>query len=579
MSASETFAYASTQAEIDAAAAESTDVIILGRLEGPYQNEDAREWERSVGYHLFSPTQISTFLECPRKWAWRRIAHVVTPQNASAFLGSRVHEVLEDYLREGKRPDFVKDRVVADIATSGLHFLPEPKTPGMVLEEEFRFQSPRTSFVYHGYKDVSLPPGVPVPALGFDGQAPIVIDHKSTKSIGKWAKSTDDLRIDAQSCLYGYDAMFRFGVPLVDLGWLYYQTEGPRRATPTTIRLTSRELAPVFDAVERVAEEAATALDKKLQPLDLPPNVSACGAYGGCPYKHLCTDLNKSSQILRRNLVSNTIADLRARVQGLAPAPTIITEKAPEAKTYLIERGEQKFVGKGSTLEEAKADAQKQADAASTPAPATPPADAPANVNPPESTIPPANVEAKTEEPKTKKPRASKKDKTTPAETKDPIGADAAMHTGIDEKKKNESVTGRMFPPGTEGVPPERVLSEADAGALLDTIERAAEEAAREGFTLYVDCLPIGRPAKCASRLIAKAQERMLVDGPRDVAGQPVPDYRLVDYGKGAPAFVSFVLDQIDGSFDLTLDTRSPEGAVLLEPLMAKAAFVVRGLR
>jgi len=48
---------------------------------------------------------------------------------------------------------------------------------------------------------------------------------------------------------------------------------------------------------------------------------------------------------------------------------------------------------------------------------------------------------------------------------------------------------------------------------------------------------------------------------------------------EGAPFFIAFVDEQVDGTFDLALDTRTPEGAVLLETLMAKAAFVVRGLR
>lgn len=528
------------------------------------------EWERPVGYHFFSPTQISEYLECERKWAWRRIAHIKVAPKPSAALGTRVHSVLEQYLRDGVRPDFVKDREAAEIASSGLHFLPEPKTPGMLLEREFRFQSPRTSFVYGGLKDVEIKPGVVLSNLEFDGAAPIVIDHKTTKSINDYAKSKDDLLFDAQSTLYAYDSMARFEIPVADLAWVYYQTKGAKRASPTTLRLESSHAARVFDAIEKVATEMATALDKQRTPLELVANTKACGAYGGCPYAHLCTDLSKSpASIIRKGLkhTMSTIADLRARVQSQA-APTPSTPApAPETpqpslfgdptKLPAVTEIPKALLGDGAT--------------ASVPDHA---------INPPESKLPPPMLA--TSEPAHKTPeeiaaegpqtttgrRRGRPRNTPPAAPADPKAADFhAAVTPPDVVASN----------GAEKASVSGVV-EAMSKEIEDTVKTIAV-AGRSGFTLYVDCMPIGRAAKTMASFIASAQERMLVDGPRDAAGQPVPDYRLVDYGKGVPAFVSFVLDQLDGRTDLVLDTRSPEGAVLLEPLMARASFVVRGIR
>lgn len=537
------------------------DVNVLARVgdEDEEKEEDEREWENATGYFLFSPTQITTYLECARKWAWDKIAKVPRTSSPSAALGTRVHKILELYLGEGLRPDFVKDRFAAEIASSGLHFLPEPKTPGMLLEQEFRFQSPRTSFIYHGFKDVSLPPGSPIPALAFDGQAPIVLDHKTTKSISKWGKTDDDLRVDPQSCLYGYDAMARYQVPFVDEAWIYYQTEGPRIASPTRIRLTSKEAAPVFDVIERVAEEAATALTKKLQPLDLAPNPRACGSYGGCPYERLCNlkqEAVGSSGKLRSRMsnTANALASLKARLN-----PTI-TEKAEEPKTYRIEKGDKTFIGTGKTVEEAKADAQAKAeldaklstDETVTLSPSEQELLAreagAVKINPPEGSAGP--VPAPVTEPAAapKKRTSSKKEKgeQLPLPTKDPVGADIHAHTDT----------------------PKPVIAELGPAQKAATV--------RTGFTLYADCLPIGRPAKSAALLIAKAQERYAVDAPEDLRAN---DYRFAEYGKGTPYFVKYVVDQVDGSFDIALDTRTPEGALLLEPLTAKAALVVRGIR
>ena len=473
-----------------------------------------------------------------------------------------MHSVLERYLREGIRPDFVTDREAAEIASSGLHLLPAPKTEGMQLERAFHFRSSRTKFVYGGYKDVEIRPGVPVETLEFDGSAPIVIDHKSTKSIDDYAKTKDDLEYDAQSVIYGIDSMFRFHRMSADLAWLYYQTKGPRRSHATTLRLHRAHAERVFDAVERVAEECADALTKNLQPLELPPNLAACKDYGGCPYRHLCTDLNKPSQIIRRKVgMSSVIANLRARVQGQTSPPPA----APPTDTKPDLFGDPTKLPAPTEIPAW----MKEGEAPATSMTADP-SNTPVAINPPESKLaPPPSTPVeppKEEEKKTKRVRRTSNG-TPPPPPPDPKGSDILAATGdVIESKGAVQATAS----GSVTMPPSVEKQE---------LEKTIEATTRAGFTLYVDCIPIGRAARVAASLFAKAQERMAVDGPRDAAGQPVPDYRLIDYGKGAPAFVSFVLDQVDGSFDIALDTRSPEGALVLEPLMSRASFVVRGFR
>ncbi len=95
------------------------------------------------------------------------------------------------------------------------------------------------------------------------------------------------------------------------------------------------------------------------------------------------------------------------------------------------------------------------------------------------------------------------------------------------------------------------------------------------GWTLYVNCTP-GKGADVfddANDLFALANAQILQD-------LGVPDYRMVDFGKGTGAFVACVNDlAADRTVDLLLDTASPEGALCLAGLTARATRVVRGSR
>lgn len=104
----------------------------------------------------------------------------------------------------------------------------------------------------------------------------------------------------------------------------------------------------------------------------------------------------------------------------------------------------------------------------------------------------------------------------------------------------------------------------------------AAKPKAPEGYTLFVDCAPVTDNADVvdATSFFAKAKEKITTE-------LGVSDYRLVDYGKGQGAFVAavgFFVDQEKVS-GIILDSRTPEGLLVLSDLTSKAANVVRGYR
>lgn len=517
------------------------------------------EWADYEGAHLFSPTGIDEFSACQRKWAFKKIEKVRVPQNASAFLGSSTHSLLEKFVDEGRRLDFVSDGEAAHVASSAMHLVEAFRAiriamPSSIsLEREFRFRSEKTGFIYHGIKDVEVEPGVPITALQVAGDAPVVSDYKTTSNIDEYAKQPGDLLWDVQSNVYAIDAMARWRKDVADLRWIYMQTKKTRKSFVSAVRITSEQSAVVFEAIEGTAAQMSRALDDGKRPLELAPNTNACSAFGGCPYGpqglNLC---NLTSSQKARARVSNTsslIADLRKRVQG-AQAPAV-EEKKEEQKPAVMGCADTDVPP--ATEIPACLTQETPAAAASS---------SPVRINPPEGDLPPPPaMQAAPATSADEKPKTTRTRRTTKKDTPDPKGADAAMHTGIDVAQSN----------GSDKAQASGVV-ESMQKELEDTIKATTVDTAA-GFTLYVDCLPLGRAPRTFSTFIEKAQTKILET-------QGVGDYRLIDFGKGAPLFIGFVAQEIAGfQGELFLDTRTPEGAVLLETVSGMAANVVRGIR
>lgn len=484
-----------------------------------------------------SPTNVSTWDECKRKWGFRYIARIYGPAGKGAELGTDAHDQLENYLRHAKPLDFTHPS--GAILQVGLHLFPEPKTRGMTAETEFRFTSPHTGFKYMGKRDVLLAPGIPQPQLGFDGSAAIVEDLKTTKSIADYAKDSLVLRHDPQAVMYALDAMTLFHTNVADLAWIYVQTQGARRAHPVTLRMHDYEAREVFEAIESEVRKMHVVLadaPERDGPRDvavkfindvLPPNESACRNFGGCPHQSICNRSQAKKVHARMGLLSKPAAS--TSVAATAPATTATTApSSPPAPNVM-----------GCSDRDVPAATQIPAALL-----ADPKGDEPVDINPPEQHIPVTRTDA---------PKDS---------------APAPVSTTTEERPKRHRRTKAEM----------EAARAADASAAQPTLPGVAVPPecmpARDGWTLFVDCMP----TKGADRVSYAADVMYLAhEKVEEIAG--VPDYRLIDFGKGAAHFVAAFADVFDGSRDLVLDTRTPEGAVLLESLSARAAFVVRGLR
>jgi len=512
-----------------------------------------------------SASQVQTFSDCQRKWAWRYVAGVEEPPNASAELGRNVHGVLEQYLNGGEI-DFTTE--IGYIAASGLEHLPKPGTPGLLVEQEFHFIGP-SGHSYLGYKDLELPGAV--------------YDHKTTSNL-RWQKTEDELRKDIQATLYAVDYFRKHPEESdVELRWVYYQTKNTKKSAITKIRVNQEEAWSRFLDIEKTAEQMALASTQ--EPLDLPANVNHCSAYGGCPHQGRCNlspfdkmrsyveqsrfqsnraavlapangeyQVNKLTSLLKNKANGATAPAAAAAAGGQVPSlafqpggahhgvlptpPATPPAAAPAA-------GGNKLLAK---MRSGGAPAAQVAPAAAPVAPAAAPV---APVAPVAATAPvaPSSPSAAINPPEYQPPPTA-----APALTAEAAGRELA-----ESLQQGESAGGAQAEKRGRGRPTKAVVP---ATGLVPKIK-----------TLYINCGPVGATVVDASQLIVLAKQRILTE-------VGLADYRFAEYGQGPGMLAIAVvaeLDALEGMIGaVRLDTVTPEGAIVAVELMARAELVVR---
>lgn len=302
---------------------------------------------------LVSASQISLFIDCERKWAFRYLDKIETPPHPSAELGKQVDdEQLQPYLRDGRPLDytlkFQGERRSADIAAAGLHLL--PKTNIQEIQKHITFDTPDGTFGYQGYIDLWLPQGG-LPGSSDDG-TPCITDFKTTGNL-RYRKSAAQLAIDIQANVYARWSFATSHLGVLDLGWIYFHTKKPYRAETTHLRMLRAENTERFEAIDEVAHRLVSIRKASPKAEELKPSVHACGSFGGCPYQHLCnlsptqkTDAGfatwlKQVETTEMNATTNAgeklvgLAALRARVAAEKEASTgFVIDSLAKGETY-----------------------------------------------------------------------------------------------------------------------------------------------------------------------------------------------------------------------------------------------------
>jgi hypothetical protein len=495
---------------------------------------------------LISPSQISTYTSCNRKWGWYKLEGKKEPEKPSQAKGKLYHKGLEDWLTEGTVPGEDLDRLLPALK----HF-PEPGTPGLAVERYFSLLF--EDVVFHGYTDVDVQSSL----------MPLeVYDLKTTKDFC-WAKTPSDLGADPQNSVYALKQMVEVGAKACDTRWVYCLTEGGRKALPVDRSWTFDEALTTVCGWLPFARAMRDAHRAKKKATELGFNASHCGAYGGCFYQTSCQISGKDrmkAMFMQSKLESNKKEDRRETMAQLSLKERMAADLAKKGVAVPASGG--------------VVSVQKSATVPTTAAAAQSPK---LSQNQPTATLgkKPSLAEL------SKALKEGKAPTTTPAVTIEETGVKLA--TGInppdaapDPRNLAEEVVVEEVPAAQEAAPPAAAEPTKKPRAKKAVTEAVAEAVgAGFGFTLLVDALlEKGPNIQRVDTFLGPLKEELAEKA-------QVPSYLLIDFNKG-PAMLAAGLREFlkqskpNGVF--AVDSRTVDPAVLVV-LSEFADNIVRGVR
>ena len=268
-----------------------------------------------------SPSQLSAFKLCARKWWRESVNGERRPSGPAAERGSLIHAQLEAYLERGGAGALAGDGTARAMVRA---LPPAASIPRAQIEVDFSF----------------TPAGWPVPVRGrvdlvelaeVGGYARIT-DHKSVGSLSASQKGEYELRADPQALLYSHAALVG---ALGDLGPLgepltfrlvYGETAAPYRVAMSAVTWGAADLV---EGVEALGEAARAQSVLAAAPAwgEVAPNYSACDRFGGCSFLRDCRAAAVAPVVEVQGLMSSSsvnpsdfLAALAAR-RSSTPAP------------------------------------------------------------------------------------------------------------------------------------------------------------------------------------------------------------------------------------------------------------------
>jgi hypothetical protein len=492
-----------------------------------------------------SATQVTTFVDCARKWYLRYVAGIKTPRTPQQELGSHVHKGIEHYLRTGEIA--VDDRQA--YVEAAKDFLPEPAQDGHLIEHKFILPTFKDGPPWVGYID-----------LGIDDEPPIVCDHKTTSDF-RYAKTPAEMEEDTQLCSY---AKWVQGEQQKSLGYstgvivqlLYLHTR--RKTKAKRVKLVETVLTPEqVNAIwkrdlETVRQMVAAEQVKNVE--NLPPNTRACTKYGGCPYRKQCgLEIETNPGRGKRNAMSSFLERMKAKKAEAAAA-------------------------KGGNSDPTEpAIPPEQAGVV--------PPDGASRTTPVPDEKPEAAPEAKPDKPKTRRGRPRMTEAEKEARKKERAAkkllekARKAQEEAEAAKKAAETPEPASEPEPEAAPTPEPAPEPAPEPVSPSEFTQPVGESAisvAQGFTLYVDCWPVkgnGAPAVLFDDWITS----IIADINNEV---DVADYRLLGFQQEKLALQAGLekhLDKIPPV--LIVSTSSSVAKDALQTLIPHAVQVIRAMR
>jgi hypothetical protein len=243
-----------------------------------------------------SPSQVSTFEDCNRKWAWEWLDGLRGPKHPSAEFGIGVHRHLELWLKRRVPPAGNREARVAQI------MLPHLPPPHLIdpanVERDAGITLDGVHFIMA--LDLWMPTFRP----------PVVYDHKSTSSFD-WALAPGGMSRDVQATMYGAWAMTASGVDEVEVQWTYGLTRGAPDALPVRALLRRGEITDRLARSVESAREMERLLAAGGRAIDVPYDPTACEKYGGCPFRDKCNldPAERLTSIIRQQFANKKQGD------------------------------------------------------------------------------------------------------------------------------------------------------------------------------------------------------------------------------------------------------------------------------
>ncbi len=505
-----------------------------------------------------SATQIKQHRSCALQWYLQRVEGWTMPQSPSQALGEAIHKQVEDYLLEGKNPDLpsVENAMKKGYVplTGGAYLVEEPKDYGMRMLA--------AGVPVKGRIDLLVPPAA--------GESLVkVVDWKSASSF-RYVPEPDVLTRDVQGVLYLRYAFENYP----------YATEGQFRHVYLLTKGTGSKKVdaevvdrPFVDAqwahIEQTVEEMKATATRSLPVVaQTQANLSHCSNYGGCSFRDRCPAASKG-------LVASI---LEAESQESAPSEGVTMSTLAEK------------------LRQRKAATQSSPVVATSPEVATPtvvpevvaPTPEPVVVEPVVATIIPPDAPGGDKVPE-------KAEGVVPPERSEGIMATLAKRRATKaqptEAKAEVQPTQVVVEPTPEPVVTEPVKVEyinvppvVAPAAVLQPVEPVTEQPTSTELTLFVDCFPEKAPFDTLRALEDEIAARTpsLLEHLRKTSPKDVPEGTMdlgeVLFGRGYSTLsASFAVKPISGAW--TVSTLGPASSKVLEVLLPKATFVVRGRR
>lgn len=231
----------------------------------------------------FDPTQPAG---CPRRWWFRYVAGKPEPETASKSKGKDFHTSIEHYLKTG-------EDVLSPEVRAGKHLIRRGERQHVevqIPDQIFRLKLDFAGVYLSGRIDLLDCGTVHLDGEGAEVSEDVieVLDWKTTSSIAAYGKSGAALLTDPQMVGYGLAVLNADKyADRVRLSHVYFQTRGQKLAAKRTIVATRDHLEGEHKRLTAVVNDMRD-IARFSDVSEVPKNLLACSAYGGCPHASYC---------------------------------------------------------------------------------------------------------------------------------------------------------------------------------------------------------------------------------------------------------------------------------------------------